>query len=36
MQEVLGFPLLITWPVTLVGPGNTWVGFLIPVRWFWL
>lgn len=25
-----GLPLLITWLVTLTGPGNTWVGFLIP------
>lgn len=37
-----GLPLLITWLVTLVGPGNTWVGFLIPGAlvlalsfWFW-
>lgn len=25
-----GLPLLITWLVTLTGPGNTWVGFLVP------
>jgi OPA family glycerol-3-phosphate transporter-like MFS transporter len=25
-----GLPLLITWLVTLTGPGNTWIGFLIP------
>lgn len=30
-----GLPLLITWLVTLTGPGNTWIGFLIPGRWCW-
>lgn len=25
-----GLPLLITWLVTLTGPGNTWIGFLVP------
>jgi OPA family glycerol-3-phosphate transporter-like MFS transporter len=25
-----GLPLLMTWLVTIAGPGNTWVGFLVP------